>query len=365
MDESEAEAITLESKSVRFGLIAIFYWTALIAIAVGWIGASGLLLCLGCMVLHAYAVAYGEERIYTKFAKAILWVGAFAGPLSWLLISSMGDATEAARRSISLSNMKQIGLAIEKYEIATGKLPSPVTYSPDGKPLHSWRVALLPYIGEQTLFSRIDASVPWDSPQNVAIFEDGVPRAPVSFYRSHRPAVENAPDWETHYFAVVGPETAWPDGELVSMADITDGPENTVLLIEAAGRDVGWCEPIDLTVNEAVDLLAGQSSQTWIDQGYFTSTRRRGDGMRPRVVVFADGSTTSYYPNLTREHAKALLTRSGGEEVDRYAIRGGIEARSDDFIEVIINWKNVIPTVLFATLVFAPCFQKPRRFIYC
>src|SRR5208282_3640777 len=41
-------------------------------------------------------------------------------------------------------NLKQIALAMHSYHDANGHFPPAVVTSPDGKPLYSWRVALLP-----------------------------------------------------------------------------------------------------------------------------------------------------------------------------------------------------------------------------
>jgi hypothetical protein len=69
-----------------------------------------------------------------------------------LAIGSMVPATfaarEAARKSHSMNNMKQIGLAILNYEEANGKLPPAYTVDKNGKPLLSWRVLILPYLEE-------------------------------------------------------------------------------------------------------------------------------------------------------------------------------------------------------------------------
>ncbi|MEZ6055256.1 MAG: DUF1559 domain-containing protein [Planctomycetaceae bacterium] len=57
-------------------------------------------------------------------------------------------------------------------------MPPEFSADAQGKPLHSWRVLLLPFLGEQELFEKIRLDEPWDSPHNqkfhaeeVAVFQ--------------------------------------------------------------------------------------------------------------------------------------------------------------------------------------------------
>ena len=50
--------------------------------------------------------------------------------------------------------------------------------------------------------------------------------------------------------AVVGPHTAWPGPTGSKLENFTDGPENTILLVEVAGSDIPWACPRDLCVGQ-------------------------------------------------------------------------------------------------------------------
>jgi RNA polymerase sigma factor (sigma-70 family) len=69
------------------------------------------------------------------------------------------------------NNLKQIGLAMHTYREAHGRFPAPAILGKDGKPLLSWRVAILPYIVEDGLYQSFKLDEPWDSPHNKRLLE--------------------------------------------------------------------------------------------------------------------------------------------------------------------------------------------------
>ena len=75
-------------------------------------------------------------------------------------------AREAARRTQCKNNLKQIGLALHNYHDEYGAFPPAYTVDADGKPLHSWRTLLLPYLDQRPLYATIDLTKAWDDPAN-------------------------------------------------------------------------------------------------------------------------------------------------------------------------------------------------------
>ena len=80
-----------------------------------------------------------------------------------LLLPAVQSAREAARRAQCVNNLKQIGLAFHNYHSANNAFPRAAITDKQGKPLLSWRVAILPYIGQQGLYNRFNLDEPWDS----------------------------------------------------------------------------------------------------------------------------------------------------------------------------------------------------------
>ena len=136
------------------------------------------------------------------------------------------------------SNLHQIALALLNYENANRSFPPAYVAGPDGKPWHSWRVLVLPFMELTSLYKSFDFNEPWDSPKNRQ-FADKMPsdyRCPSAPYSDGKPRTAN-------YVALTGPGTAWPGAKPTRLSDITDDPSKTILLVEIADSDIPWMEP--------------------------------------------------------------------------------------------------------------------------
>ena|ERR1700722_698125 len=78
----------------------------------------------------------------------------------------------------------QVNLALLGYHDAHGRFPPAVIRSPDGKPLYSWRVAILPLIDSARLYEEFHQDEPWDSPHNIKL----LPKMPPSYAAPGRKA---------------------------------------------------------------------------------------------------------------------------------------------------------------------------------
>lgn len=175
---------------------------------------------------------------------------------------------EAFHRLECSDRVRKITLAMLLYEKQHGRLPPAYTIDADGKPLHSWRVLLLPYLGEEAkkLHSQIKLDEPWDSQHN-SQFHD----AAVSFYQC--PSADLKPG-QTIYSVVVDKKTAFQPGEGKTLDQFGPNSEYLILVLEG-DNVVCWMDPLsDMT--EKVALHAIRSHKLTIHPGVFFAGFRNG-----------------------------------------------------------------------------------------
>ncbi len=118
-------------------------------------------------------------------------------------------------------------------------LPLPASFSKDGKPLLSWRVYILPYMEQDSLFKQFHLDEPWDSPHNRTLI-DKMP----SIYRMPMSKTEKG---RTNYLLPVGGGAVFEADKPTKFKEITDGTSNTIMAVEADDdHAVIWTKPEDL-----------------------------------------------------------------------------------------------------------------------
>lgn len=211
--------------------------------------------------------------------------------------SEVQDARVTARRNSSTCHGKQLGLALHQYHSAHGTFPPAATRDTAGKPVLSWRVAILPYMEEHQLQNKFKMQEPWDSPDNRRL----VPEQPVGYIS---PQASGQPPGETNFVAIVGPDTViTPAG--ARLDSIKDGASKTIMVVELAGTGIAWSEPRDITIDEFIAAMRRSPSDA---------------GLRPLytglvVSIFADGSVNFIPTDAPPDVVRALCTRNGGELV--------------------------------------------------
>jgi hypothetical protein len=178
----------------------------------------------------AASVTLPKEAVVAATGFATIGVG--------LLLPAVQKVRMAAARASSTNNMKQIALACHSYVDAIGHFPHDIT-DKDGKPLLSWRVAILPYIEQNNLYNQFKLDEPWDSENNKKWSS-----AAVKTFMSPN-AEPITPPGMTQYKGFAGPGAIFEPGKKIKFTDITDGTSNTILFVEA-GDPIPWAKPGDI-----------------------------------------------------------------------------------------------------------------------
>lgn len=242
-----------------------------------------------------------------RAAPALIILSVFAAAV-WLLAHAAHRAREEARFTQCRNNLKQIMLALHNYHDVHGRFPPAVTYGPDGKPWHSWRTLIRPYLEASPFYQRYRFDEPWDGPNNRKLRDeyDGYARR----FRSvlHCPS-DDANPTHTSYLAVIGKGTMWPPDSVGRLEDVKDGTGAVIQVVEVSNSGVHWMEPRDLRFDEM--------SFRFNDDGQAVRSRHvqrhwfGGDTARANAA-FADGSVKPLTDSTPPETVKSLLLRDDG-----------------------------------------------------
>lgn len=175
------------------------------------------------------------------------------------LSSAVQNARIAAQRTSDKGHLKQLAVAAHNYYDNYGQFPPPFIADPNGRPMHSWRVLLLPYMGseERELYGNYRFSEPWNSPHNQKL------GANMPFVYAFK-GVESSGNTMTNILAVTGPETMWPEKGGITFQDVKDGMDDSLMFVENDGAGIHWMEPRDLLFEEmnfTLNSPAGVSSK--------------------------------------------------------------------------------------------------------
>ena len=163
----------------------------------------------------------------------------------------------------------------------------------NGRPLHSWRTLILPFLEQERLYQTIVLSKPWNDPANAKALDTDLPvfRCPVP---------DGAPKNKTTYLAIAGPNGGLLPKEPRRLAEITDSHSFTLIVIEAGEENaVPWMAPVD--ADESLVMSLGP-----------TTKLHHAGGMN---AGFVDGSVRFLKANIPAMVRRALMSISGNENV--------------------------------------------------
>lgn len=219
---------------------------------------------------------------------------------------SIPIAQGAARRSVCQGYLKQIVVALHFYHDEYGCFPPAVVRDASGRPMHSWRVLLLPYMEQQAIYAKYRFDEPWDGPNNRKLHDT---EANLFTCPEQSAGARGNRNTDTSYVVIVGPRTAFPEDRCVALRDITDDQGNTLLVVEIAGSGIHWMEPRDLHVTQ----MARQINPP---RGQGISSAHGPHPPGGANVVMVDGTLKFLdAKSLTADQVEGLLTIAGGEKV--------------------------------------------------
>ena len=102
-------------------------------------------------------------RVVGLYRRALLrWHGRSAGTI-------VPQYVRQAHKDRCPEKLKRLGVAMNQFHEAHGHFPAAAITDKSGTPLLSWRVAILPQLGYQSLYDEFHLDEPWDSPHNLAL----------------------------------------------------------------------------------------------------------------------------------------------------------------------------------------------------
>lgn len=246
----------------------------------------------------------GRSRNSNLVVVVLIVVGGLVGLLlcggvgTALFLPAVQQAREAARRSASKNNLKDIGVAAHRFHDAAGHLPPNGNFNALEQDQHSWQTRLLPHIEEVGLLNRIQLQDRWNAPANVPAMQTPVEK----FFN---PSIEQRTGTDrfalSHY---AGNQNLWGNNTQIRIRDITDGTANTIFAGEVRTGFRPWGDPSNLRdpsfgINNGPNSFGGP----W------------GGGSAGAQFVFVDGSVHFINSNIAQQTLRALATPAGGEVV--------------------------------------------------
>ncbi|HVA50132.1 MAG TPA: M56 family metallopeptidase [Pirellulales bacterium] len=197
-------------------------------------------------------------------------------------------AREKEDEQAHIAKLGRLAAAMNAYHAEHGHYPSAAVVGPDGKTLHSWRVELLPYLGEQKLFDEYRLDEPWDSEHNKPLVEK-------------IPSIYSTSLWsqkgDADYFVVTGKGTLFDAAAPARRESVADAPGETILVLQSLQR-IPWTKPVDI--------------ETSADHDAVRPFRGHGKGF---YAAFADGTVKFVSKATDATSVRAMFTKAGGDEV--------------------------------------------------
>lgn len=343
MEDRPEENHQVNAPPFRFRLPHLLYAVALVAVSLA-IG-HPVFLIPAIFVLLFWAYVFQSESRPRALLRAS--IAAFIAICLFLLLLPMVCASrESSRRPQCANNLKQLSLALLAYHERYGQFPPACIRDKDGKPMHSWRVLLLPFLERRDLYEQYRWDEPWDGPNNRKLAE-----APRYCRCPSDLRYPESTKW-TRYVAVTGSRTVWGKERSCRLSEIEDGASNTLMLIEYHGEPIPWTEPRDLDFDQ---VIQGASTHWAADEGPHLCKDKHA-----RHAALADGGVLLLADDMPADAWSALLTIDDGQPASArdYDARGLPD--SDNWIGPLSMFQR-LAAAAFVFLAVLPFFFIWRK----
>jgi hypothetical protein len=248
-------------------------------------------------------------------ARASVLIATIGMLLAPLVFARLGELQRenAGREEISW-RLRRIGGGLEEFHNRQGHFPESAIKGRDKQgdkvPMHGWMTQLLPSLGHEGLFRRIDLKQPFDAPVNAPAMQQPIPEFSLP---KRRPARSPRGFALTHFAGVGGQEVREPvglvhlgifnEGAPAKREQFTDGLSQTIIVGEIRDRDPPappWGEPGNV-----------RSIGEGLNRQFHGFGNANGTGA---TFLHADGSVKFYSNKTDRRVLQQLETRDGGEQ---------------------------------------------------
>ena len=319
--------------SRQFGLSKVFYLMAVYAAGLPF---GAWTIVLTTLVLGGWWILLGIKNGKGLIALILLAIAFAIG----LLMPSVQQVREAHRLTQLLNTVRQITLTIINMEGRKGVFPPAYLTDDEGRPIHSWRVLILPNFEQQELYDKYDFSEPWDGPNNIKLLD----QMPPSFSCDK----SNFENGLTSFKLIVDKGGPFEGGKEIGYVDITDGASSTFAVVEDLANPVPWTKPEDLTIEQAVTLLSSKrvADISRMRIGSFNST------FYGPAVSLLDGSTHFVGWENDPDVIQNFCTRNDRQIVNIEMLGGPVS---------MVRWDRYVALILYVVLLMLPGMIASKR----
>lgn len=199
------------------------------------------------------------------------------------------------RRAQSFNNLKQIDLALLTYESEYRSFPPAYITDENGRPMHSWRVLILPFMDQQALYDQYRFDEPWDGHNNRRLHA-----MMPSMYAD--PSFPDDTNSHTNYAVITGERTMFPGAKAIKVRNVRDGLSTVLSVVSIGKSDIVWCEPRDLEFDK-MSFKINAPDRAGI----------KNETLSGAPVALGDGSVRELEEGTPEAEIKSLILRSDGK----------------------------------------------------